>query len=178
MLLTTSTTQHNNITLINNINFTLLELTMTEAVVDTTPIAEDPALTSADTDDDSIKTEVAAPPEAEKKEPNEEEKADAFLGVLLNLWAMITGKVKEIDDNVGVSTKVNELNEQYHVTEKLNEAKDATVKKAGEIDEQHQLSQKWCSMTEALTEKFWKKEEDKEFVVVDKEDEKETTTEQ
>lgn len=161
--------------MINNINFTLSELTMTEAVVDTTPIAEDPALAS---DDDSIKTEVAAPPETEKKEPNEEEKADAFLGVLLNLWAMITGKVKEIDENVGVSTKVNELNEQYQVTEKLNEAKDATVKKAGEIDEQHQLSQKWCSMTEALTEKFWKKEEDKEFVVVDKEEKEESATEQ
>ncbi len=152
---------------------------MTEAVVDTTPIAEDPALTSADTDDDSIKTEVAAPSETEKKEPNEEEKADAFLGVLLNLWAMITGKVKEIDDNVGVSTKVNELNEQYQVTEKLNEAKDATVKKAGEIDEEHQLSQKWCSMTEALTEKLWKKEsEDKEFVVVDKEEKEESATEE
>lgn len=152
---------------------------MTEAVVDTTPIAEDPALTSSDTDDDSIKTEVAAPSETEKKEPNEEEKADAFLGVLLNLWAMITGKVKEIDDNVGVSTKVNELNEQYQVTEKLNEAKDATVKKAGEIDEEHQLSQKWCSMTEALTEKLWKKEsEDKEFVVVDKEEKEESATEE
>ena len=151
---------------------------MTEAVVDTTPIAEDPALTSADTDDESIKTEVAAPQKTEKKEPNEEEKVDAFLGVLLNLWAMITGKVKEIDDNVGVSVKMNEINEQYQVTEKLNEAKNATVKKAGEIDEQHQLSQKWCSMTEALTEKFWRKEEDKEFVVVDKEEKEESATEE
>jgi hypothetical protein len=152
---------------------------MTEAVVDTTPIAEDPALTSADNkDDDSIKTEVAAS-ETEKKEPTDEQKADAFLGVLLNLWAMITGKVKEIDDKVGVSTKVNELNEQYQVTEKLNEAKDATVKKAGEIDEQHQLSQKWCSMTEALTEKLWpQKEEDKEFVIVDEEKKEESATEE
>ena len=127
---------------------------MTEAVVDTTPIAEETAVTSVPTDDDaSIKTEIMATP---LPEPKEEEKADAFLAVLLSLWAKITGKVKEIDDNAGISTK-------------LNEAKDATVKKAEEIDEQHQLSQKWCSITEALTDKFWKKEEN-EFVLVEKEE--------
>lgn len=137
---------------------------MTE-VVDTTPVVEDLAATSDD--DASIMTEDASPPETEDAVvPKEEQKADAFLAYILNLWAMFTCKVKEIDEdagisakvkeineNAGISAKVAELNEEYHVTEALNNARDATVKKAGELTE---------SVSMTLSE--WNKSEEKEKV--------------
>ena len=73
---------------------------MTE-VVDTTPVVEDRAATSDD--DASIMTEDASPPETEDAVvPKEEQKADAFLAYILNLWAMFTCKVKEIDEDAGI----------------------------------------------------------------------------
>lgn len=128
---------------------------MTE-VVDTNPIVEVPAAASDD-DDVSVKTEVAAPPqEVAPGEPKEEEKADAFLAAIMNFWAMLTGKVKEIDENAGISTKVAKFDEDYHVSEAWNNA----VKKAGEMTES--VSAKLQGFT-----KDGEKEQEKEWVEVD-----------
>lgn len=127
---------------------------MTE-VVDTNPTVEVPA--AASDDDVSVKTEVAAPPqEVAPKEPKEEEKADAFLAAIMNFWAMLTGKVKEIDENAGISTKVAKFDEDYHVSEAWNNA----VKKAGEMTES--VSAKLPRFT-----KDGEKEQEKEWVEVD-----------
>ncbi|KAL7442497.1 hypothetical protein ACHAXM_008600 [Skeletonema potamos] len=108
---------------------------MTEVVlVNNNPTVEDPADTSDD--DASVKTEVRAPPqEVAPKEPKEEEKADAFLAAIMNLWAMLTGKVKEIDENAGISIKVAKFDEDHHVTEHVSEAWANALKKAGEMTE-------------------------------------------
>mmetsp|Transcript_9958 Transcript_9958/g.16889 ORF Transcript_9958/g.16889 Transcript_9958/m.16889 type:complete len:151 (-) Transcript_9958:144-596(-) len=139
-----------------------------------TPIDTTTPTTDATTDDDdeaSIMTEVAAPPPAEtestpakvvEEEPiKEEEKADAFLAYIMNLWAMITGKVKEIDENAGISTKVAELDGEYHVSETLNNAKEVVSAKITELTAKGE--EKEAEVKEAEPEV----KEEKEWVEVD-----------
>mmetsp|Transcript_25544 Transcript_25544/g.38595 ORF Transcript_25544/g.38595 Transcript_25544/m.38595 type:complete len:146 (+) Transcript_25544:101-538(+) len=132
--------------------------------IDTTTPTQDAAATTDDDDEASIMTEVAAPPAetestpakvVEESEPiKEEEKADAFLAYIMSLWAIITGKVKEIDENAGISTKVAELDGEYHVSETLNNAKEV-------------VSAKITELTAKGEEKEAEVKEEKEWVEVD-----------
>eukprot|EP00984_Skeletonema_dohrnii_P022013 scaffold11130_cov183-Skeletonema_dohrnii-CCMP3373.AAC.4 len=132
--------------------------------IDTTTPTQDAAATTDDDDEASIMTEVAAPPAdktestpakvAEEEPMKEEEKADAFLAYIMSLWAIITGKVKEIDENAGISTKVAELDGEYHVSETLNNAKEV-------------VSAKITELTAKGEEKEAEVKEEKEWVEVD-----------
>ena len=120
-------------------------------LVDATPIAADRH--AAPEDEESIKTEEAP------ALPSEEQKADAFLAALLNFWAMLTGKVKEIDESAGISTKAAELDEKMKLSQALKDAKEATLK-----------------MTESLSAKLAEmlKGGEKEWVAVDEKAESNT----
>mmetsp|Transcript_22072 Transcript_22072/g.33125 ORF Transcript_22072/g.33125 Transcript_22072/m.33125 type:complete len:149 (-) Transcript_22072:142-588(-) len=144
-------------------------------VAEPTPIDTTTPTTDATTDDDdeaSIMTEVAAPPAETESTPTkvaeeeptlkEEEKADAFLAYIMNLWAMITGKVKEIDENAGISTKVAELDGEYHVSETLNNAKEVVSAKITELTAKGEEKEAEVKEAEVKEEKEWVEVDEKE----------------
>lgn len=130
---------------------------MSEVAAETIPAAEAPAVEATGSDDCSIKTEVppAAPVEEKATETTteepikEEEKADAFLQAILNFWAMITGKVKEIDESAGISKKVTELDGEFKVSESLINAKGVVEAKIAELTAKKEES------AETKEEKEW-----------------------
>ena len=139
--------------------------------IDTTTPTQDAAATTDDDDEASIMTEVAAPPAETESTPTkvveeepikEEEKADAFLAYIMNLWAMITGKVKEIDENAGISTKVAELDGEYHVSETLNNAKEVVSAKITELTAKGEEKEAEEKEAEVKEEKEWVEVDEKE----------------
>lgn len=128
---------------------------------------EVPAVETTASDDCSIKTEIAAAAAPAEKETTtttteegeavkEEAKADAFLQAILNFWAMITGKVTELDGEYKVSESL--ANAKGVVEAKIAELTTTTKKEGEESAEAAKEEKEWVDVKEEKVEEAEKKE--------------------
>ncbi len=52
-----------------------------------------------------------------------------------------------------ISAKAQEVDQQHHVSEKLASVTEATKKKTGEINDKYQVSEKWSNLTRTVSVK-------------------------